>query len=178
MQWLPNFPQRCIDLKLQHENITFFSTTTLPLEGAPSRQNLFCISCKFIPSKHLSATHRYTPKKQRSKNLHHLEPGVSRNQNNQINKLSQVHVLPACTAVWAWKQTSAKCCTAREDRERISLRLFLCVWSAKTPPPLSPKPKGDYAITWGGIGGLGSLVHICGAIPGLHYLTRWDEIVK
>ena len=51
---------------------------------------------------------------------------------------------------------------AREDREHVCFAfIFVCVVSKKLKT-LKLSPMAEDAITWGGIGGLGSLVYICG----------------
>ena len=113
---------------------------------------------------------------QRYQNLRHLDPcmglnlgvfGFSHNQNDC--GLSSA-VLPACTAVWAWRQTRVKCCAVREDRESISVEVASAcvVGKNKKTPKLSP--MADDAIKRGGIGCLVSLVYICGSCSNLDIL--------
>ena len=66
------------------------------------------------------------------------------------------------TAIWVWRQTSAKCCTARKDRECVYV-----VGKNLNTPKLSP--IGDDAIPWG-VGSLESLVYICGIFTTLTYV--------
>ena len=72
-----------------------------------------------------------------------------------------MHVLPACIAVWEWRQTSAKTLhSALRSWTHLFCVHFACVVGKKPTTKLSP--MADDPITRGGIGGLVSLVFICG----------------
>ena len=79
----------------------------------------------------------------------------------KIIMVHQVHVLPACTAIWTWIQTCVKRCAVREYHERICFAFALVCEVGKTP---KLSPMAEDAITQGGIGSLVSLVYICGLI--------------
>ena len=70
----------------------------------------------------------------------------------------------ACTAIWAWRQTSAKCPTVRKDSEHIWFAFIFVCADGKNPKTLKFSLMADNAITRGGKGGLESLVYICGYI--------------
>ena len=89
---------------------------------------------------HLGGHHRLH---QRSQNLRHLDPGIgmklgvfgfSRNQ----NKSDAYDMLPACTAVWAWRQT---CVKMLDGARRLWTHLF-CVCGRQKPEDPQIEPHG------------------------------------
>ena len=96
-------------------------------------------------------------------------------------------VLPACTAVWPWRQTHVKRCTARKDRDRICFAFaFVCVWLEKTrrPPNWAPWLTTPYMERYrkSGISGVYLWIpHICldqpviGQCTLIHILGVFDK---
>ena len=73
--------------------------------------------------------------------------------------------LPACTAVWAWRQSHVKSPAAHEDHECICFAFaYACVVGKNLKTP-KLSPMTDDAITRGGIWSLVSLVYICAFNP-------------
>ena len=108
---------------------------------------------------------------QRYQTLHHLDPGMGLSLGVlgfpviKIMVVRQVRKLSACTAVWAWRQSSVKSRVARKDHKRIYFAFALACVVGKNlkSPPKKLSPMADHAITRGGIGSLVSLVYICDA---------------
>ena len=83
----------------------------------------------------------------------------------KMTTVRQVHMSRHLPRSECEDKTHVKCCMARKDRERIGFAfVFVCV-VGKNPKTPKLSPIADDAITRGGIGGLGSLVYICGFCP-------------
>ena len=85
----------------------------------------------------------------------------------KITLVRQARMLPACSLIWAWRQTSAKRRAGHQDHERICFAFFFffCMYGRQKPEDPQIEPKADDTITQVGIGqGLVSLVFICGSV--------------
>ena len=85
--------------------------------------------------------------------------------------------------LWSEREdkTSIKRCTAREDHERIGFGFVFAWVVSKNPKTPKLSPMGDDAITQCGIGGLVSLVYICGCASGfgyMHLIASWYQSAR
>ena len=107
---------------------------------------------------------------ERSQNLRHLEPGMGLKMGVlgffleiKVTVVRQVRMSPHPLRSEPEDKTHLKCHMTRKDRGRIGCAFgFACVVD-KNPKTPKLSSMADDAFTWGGIGGLGSLVYICGA---------------
>ena len=67
----------------------------------------------------------------------------------KIIMVSQVRKLPACTMVWAWKQSHVKSCAACEDHEHIMFCVCFCMCGRQNPKTPKLSPMADSATTRG-----------------------------
>ena len=95
----------------------------------------------------------------------------------KIIVVRQVRKLIAYSAGWVWKQSHAKSCATREDREHICFALaFACV-VGKNPKNPKLRTMADDAIARGDIGSLVSPFYICGyeEKKTLFYRSTWSK---
>ena len=76
----------------------------------------------------------------------------------KIRVVHQVHMLPASTAVWAWRYTRVRCGTVREDCGCICLPLSFLAWSATFKYPQFDTRGWQHHYT-GALQGLGSALY-------------------
>ena len=84
--------------------------------------------------------------------------GFSRNQNNRGSSGAYItcmyHDLSMNAQITVWM-------TAHEDCERVCFAFIFVYVVGKNLMTRKLNPMADEAVTWGGIGGLGSLVYTC-----------------
>ena len=124
------------------------------------------ITSLLLPTYILPTYYRYTPEITESApswSQHGAEFGGLRVFSIiEIFVVRQVRVLPACNAIWAWGQTIAKRCTAREDRERIWFCVHSCVCGLQKPvdPKIEPHGWRRHYTWWYRRSGI-SVVYLC-----------------